>query len=116
MADTVFNIAVRGYASGTIVLVTLQLAQRAQRKAVSYGRNSEKMFLCQTSFLLGAGLAGLPVEASAASLEDEDFLRTLHHVLLEVVVEEGALVCPETGRRFPVVKCIPNMLLNEDEC
>ena len=70
----------------------------------------------QPSSLLGAGLAGLPVEASAASLEDEAFLRTLHHVLLEVVVEEGALICPETGRRFPVVKCIPNMLLNEDEC
>lgn len=33
----------------------------------------------------------------------------------QVVLEEGALVCPETGRRFPVAKGIPNLLLNEDE-
>ena len=25
------------------------------------------------------------------------------------------LVCPETGRKFPVTDGIPNMLLNEDE-
>ncbi|KAL0033794.1 hypothetical protein WJX77_005345 [Trebouxia sp. C0004] len=31
-------------------------------------------------------------------------------------VEEGALVCPETGRRFTVLNGIPNLLLNEDEC
>ncbi len=34
----------------------------------------------------------------------------------QVELVEGALVCPETGRKFPVVKGIPNMLLNEDEC
>ncbi|KAK6911318.1 Trm112-like [Dillenia turbinata] len=38
-----------------------------------------------------------------------------HHALLELHLEEGALVCPETGRRFPVNKGIPNMLLHEDE-
>ena len=30
-------------------------------------------------------------------------------------VLEGALICPETGRRFPITGGIPNMLLNEDE-
>jgi multifunctional methyltransferase subunit TRM112 len=30
-------------------------------------------------------------------------------------VEEGTLVCPESGRKFPINKGIPNMLLNEDE-
>jgi uncharacterized protein YbaR (Trm112 family) len=35
---------------------------------------------------------------------------------LQVHLEEGTLVCPETGRRFPVNKGIPNLLLNEDEC
>lgn len=47
---------------------------------------------------------------------DDVFLRALHHALLEVALVEGALVCPETGRRFPVMKGIPNMLLHEDEC
>ena len=48
--------------------------------------------------------------------EDFDFLHSFHHALLEVTLEEGALICPETGRKFPVKKGIPNMLLNEDEC
>ena len=34
---------------------------------------------------------------------------------LQVEVQEGSLVCPETGRRFPISDGIPNMLLNEDE-
>ena len=46
---------------------------------------------------------------------DDAFLRAFHHALLEVHLEEGALLCPETGRRFPVSKGIPNLLLNEDE-
>jgi multifunctional methyltransferase subunit TRM112 len=52
---------------------------------------------------------------SQEALHDEAFLRAFHHALLEVHLEEGALVCPETGRRFLVSKGIPNMLLNEDE-
>ncbi len=35
---------------------------------------------------------------------------------MQVRLEEGSLVCPESGRKFPVVKGIPNLLLNEDEC
>ncbi|KAL8626006.1 hypothetical protein ACOMHN_012598 [Nucella lapillus] len=41
--------------------------------------------------------------------------KALHHVLLQVEVLEGELVCPETGRKFPIENGIPNMLLNEDE-
>ena len=28
---------------------------------------------------------------------------------------EGELECPETGRKFPIKRGIPNMLLDEDE-
>ena len=35
--------------------------------------------------------------------------------LLQVEVKEGFLVCPETGRQFPITNGIPNMLLNEEE-
>ncbi|KAF2549592.1 hypothetical protein F2Q70_00020361 [Brassica cretica] len=49
------------------------------------------------------------------SAADESLLKKLHHALLELHLEEGALVCPETGRKFPVNKGIPNMLLHEDE-
>ncbi|KAL1130965.1 hypothetical protein AAG570_012206 [Ranatra chinensis] len=46
---------------------------------------------------------------------NEEFLRKVHHVLLEIEVIDGELVCPETGRKFPITSGIPNMLLNEDE-
>ena len=48
-------------------------------------------------------------------INDEAFLKTVHHILLEVRLIEGTLVCPESGRKFPVKNSIPNMLLNEDE-
>ncbi|GAB1607807.1 multifunctional methyltransferase subunit TRM112-like protein [Argonauta hians] len=46
---------------------------------------------------------------------NEEFLKKVHHALLEIEVEEGDLVCPETGRKFTIRKGIPNMLLTEDE-
>jgi multifunctional methyltransferase subunit TRM112 len=61
------------------------------------------------------GLDDIPEQVEPAMLEDEDFLQKFHHALLEVHLEEGALICPETNRRFPVTKGVPNMLLNEDE-
>jgi len=36
-------------------------------------------------------------------------------IFLQVEILEGALVCPESGRKFPITNGIPNMLLNEDE-
>lgn len=72
------------------------------------------------AFLAGAkalGVAeGLP---EAISLEqhgaDEDLLRKIHHALMDVHVKKGNLICPESGREFPIVDGIPNMLLREDE-
>lgn len=53
----------------------------------------------------------LPPEKS----DDDDFLRKVHHFLFEVHVVEGALLCPDTRRRYPIANGIPNMLLHEDE-
>ncbi|KAI5654824.1 hypothetical protein M9H77_32011 [Catharanthus roseus] len=61
------------------------------------------------------GYADLPNVAEPSMLESEEFLRKFHHALLELHLEEGSLICPETGRKFPVNKGIPNMLLHEDE-
>ncbi len=49
------------------------------------------------------------------TLKNEEILKLLHHVLLEVEIIEGDLECPETGRKFPIKNGIPNMLINEDE-
>ena len=41
---------------------------------------------------------------------NEEFLKALHHVILEVEIVEGVLVCPETDKRFPIKEGIPSML------
>ena len=57
----------------------------------------------------------LPKELAENYESDQEFLKKAHHVLMEIEIINGDLVCPETGRRFPVSDGIPNMLLNEDE-
>lgn len=62
------------------------------------------------------GCAEIPEEINVeTSLNDTDFLQKLHHLLLEIEIVNGSLICPETGRVFPISNGIPNMLLNEDE-
>ncbi|PSC74830.1 multifunctional methyltransferase subunit TRM112 At1g22270 [Micractinium conductrix] len=70
--------------------------------------------LCEAAAAMG--VEGLPAEATEEMLEDDAFMKKFHHALLEVHLQEGALVCPETGRKFPVSAGIPNLLLTEDEC
>ncbi|EHB04925.1 TRM112-like protein [Heterocephalus glaber] len=60
-------------------------------------------------------LAEVPRAPTEGYEHDEDFLRKMHHVLLEVEVLEGTLQCPESGRLFPISRGIPNMLLNDEE-
>ncbi|XP_026185388.1 multifunctional methyltransferase subunit TRM112-like protein [Mastacembelus armatus] len=57
----------------------------------------------------------LPGELIPDYDKNEEFLKKVHRVLLEVEVIEGCLKCPESGREFPISRGIPNMLLNEDE-
>jgi multifunctional methyltransferase subunit TRM112 len=42
-------------------------------------------------------------------------LEALHVIMFNIHVLEGALICPDTGRRFPIKDGIPNMILHEDE-
>ncbi|XP_060081256.1 multifunctional methyltransferase subunit TRM112-like protein [Ylistrum balloti] len=58
---------------------------------------------------------GLPETLKENYEEDEELLKKVHHVMMQVEVIEGNLVCPESGRQFPISSGIPNMLLNEDE-
>jgi len=57
------------------------------------------------------GLEELNEEAKS----DESVLRRIHKVLFDVHLLQGHLVCPTSGRKFPVKDGIPNMLLHEDE-
>ena len=60
-------------------------------------------------------LGDLPKALPENYEEDQEFLKKAHHILLEVEVISGTLICPESGRKFPIADGIPNMLLNEDE-
>mmetsp|Transcript_25262 Transcript_25262/g.30840 ORF Transcript_25262/g.30840 Transcript_25262/m.30840 type:complete len:81 (-) Transcript_25262:2274-2516(-) len=57
----------------------------------------------------------LPEVLTPEMQEDEAILKKIHTALMELVVIEGNLICPESGRKFPIKAGIPNMLLNEDE-
>ncbi|KAG8564193.1 hypothetical protein GDO81_016363 [Engystomops pustulosus] len=70
--------------------------------------------LVQSAESLGHG-SDLPRELASGYENDEEFLKKVHHVLLEVEVMEGALQCPESGTEFPINRGIPNMLINEEE-
>ncbi|QRV94338.1 Trm112p-like protein [Ceratobasidium sp. AG-Ba] len=57
----------------------------------------------------------LPEMQPAPGTEDDDFLRKLHHVLLEIHVQEGAMICPNCQHAYMIIQGIPNMLLAEHE-
>ncbi|CAB9505593.1 Multifunctional methyltransferase subunit TRM112-like protein [Seminavis robusta] len=46
---------------------------------------------------------------------EEETIANYHKVLFDVQLVNGFLVCPDTGRKFPVKDGIPNMILHEDE-
>ncbi|KAL0592014.1 hypothetical protein ABG067_000667 [Albugo candida] len=47
--------------------------------------------------------------------EDDQAMKNIHHVMFDVHIQKGRLICPESNREFPIVDGIPNMLLNDDE-
>ncbi len=53
---------------------------------------------------------GIPSSWDDKLLRDDDFLRAMHRLLLDVHIMEGTLTCPESGRKFPIQKGIPNMM------
>ena len=59
-------------------------------------------------------LPDLPAELPEEPFDDA-LVANLHKVLFDVHVVEGNLVCPDTGRKFPIKEGIPNMILHEDE-
>jgi uncharacterized protein YbaR (Trm112 family) len=47
--------------------------------------------------------------------DGSSMIESLHFILFNLHVIEGSLVCPDTGRKFPIKDGIPNMILHEDE-
>ncbi|KAN0118191.1 multifunctional methyltransferase [Russula decolorans] len=54
------------------------------------------------------GDTSLPVERP--EMLDDDLLRQLHHVLLEINIDNGSMTCPNCGHVYPISNGIPNMV------
>ncbi|KDQ12106.1 hypothetical protein BOTBODRAFT_113423 [Botryobasidium botryosum FD-172 SS1] len=61
------------------------------------------------------GDVSLPAECPEPGTETDEFLHALHHVLMEIHVEEGSMVCPNCQHVYRISNGIPNMLLAEHE-
>ena len=61
------------------------------------------------------GLVSAAEKKGDASPLDDATISSLHRALFDVYLVEGYLICPDTGRKFPVREGIPNMILHEDE-
>ena len=74
----------------------------------------------QVASLCDPPLPELPEELDTASAGwaetiDDGILKALHRVMFDIHIIEGNLICPDTGRKFPIKESIPNMILHEDE-
>ena len=61
------------------------------------------------------GLTDLPQQFDIALLSNEAFLQSMHTLLLDIHIDSGTLVCAESGKRFPIINGVPNMLCDEAE-
>lgn len=69
-----------------------------------------------SSAILISKAPSIPSEApKEGDTLDESTLKAFHFFLFDVHVVEGILLCPDTGRKFPIKDGIPNMILHEDE-
>jgi multifunctional methyltransferase subunit TRM112 len=62
------------------------------------------------------GFTDFPDEINSETIaNDTELMQKIHHLLLEIEIVTGSLICPEKGRVFPITQGIPNLLLNENE-
>jgi len=57
----------------------------------------------------------LPEEYKEEMLDQEQFVKEMHLLLVKRQITEGELQCPNCERVYEIKNGIPNMLLNEDE-
>jgi multifunctional methyltransferase subunit TRM112 len=52
----------------------------------------------------------LPETFDSSLLNDETFVEAMYHFLIDIEILKGKLICPESGKEFPIEDGIPNMM------
>jgi uncharacterized protein YbaR (Trm112 family) len=52
---------------------------------------------------------------SEEELNQKDNLQYLSHLLFEIGITTGSLICNSCGREYKITDGIPNLVLNDDE-
>lgn len=55
------------------------------------------------------GLQGMPLKFDPLLLDDNNFVQAIHTLLLDIHIEKGELICPDTGTMYPIVNGVPDM-------
>ena len=61
------------------------------------------------------GLNGLPTQLNEDIIKDFRFLNAIHHLLFDIHIIDGKLICPESGRIFYIRDGLLNLTLPEDQ-
>ena len=57
----------------------------------------------------------LPEELNQEDRSNEALLQRIHHLMFNIIITTGTLICQNCNRAYPIDKGIPNMLLEENE-
>jgi uncharacterized protein YbaR (Trm112 family) len=71
---------------------------------------------CDVQAAKDVGIPTLPPSLTVELANDSSFIQALYHILMNVHLIKGMLTCPVTGKEFPVIDGIPNLILEEEEC
>lgn len=62
-----------------------------------------------------ATVQSLGLSRNTFDLESQD-LEEIHDLLIQKVVKNGIMTCPDCNHEFPIANYIPNMLLDDEKC
>jgi multifunctional methyltransferase subunit TRM112 len=71
-----------------------------------YALNKACQFLNETKFNL---------EQEDLDINNDEILQFIHHILFEIEIEEGNLICQNCKREYPIKRGIVDMVLKEEE-
>jgi multifunctional methyltransferase subunit TRM112 len=116
IAHNMLKCNVKGVSSGYPLKIEASSVEEVESEQEFTPEATKKMLKRLDVQGLVSAAKDLGVEGLDFESEDESMLEKIHHFLFDLSVNDGMLICPESGREFVIKDGIPNMLLHEDEC